>query len=288
MVARALLILAALAGVARAEAAFVWQAPSSCPDVAEVRARIERRLGEPLAARGVFVAIAIEARGYVARIDLGAITAEPEARVLTSAACDELADAVALVIARTAAEHRAPSEVRVEPRAEPPGPWGAGFRLQGVSGIGALPRVGLAGELAAFVRHDELYVELAATRWMPSPRFFHLGAPGRFDVRLDAAALRVGYQSRRLPLRGWVAGEAGVVEGDGVAIHDPEMDPQTWAALGAGFGVGWSMTRHLRLVGTLETLVPLVRARFALSDGSQVFRPDPITVRSGLGLEVGW
>lgn len=285
--ARALVILAAVAGAAHAEAAFVWQAPSGCPNVAEVRARIERRLGEPLAARGVAVAIALEDQRYVARIDLGAITAEHEARVLTSAACDELADAVALVIARTAAEHRAP-EVHAAERVEPPGPWGAGMRVQGVSGIGALPRIGLAGELAGFVRHDEVYVEVAATRWMPSPRFFHLGSPGRVDVRLDAAALRVGYQSRRLPLRGWIAGEAGVVEGDGVAIHDPEMDQRTWAALGAGFGVGWAMTRHLRLVGTLETLVPLVRARFALNDGSQVFRADPITVRSGLGLEVGW
>lgn len=300
---RGLLVWMVLAsGVARGEphteAALVWQAPGGCPDTAEVKARIERRLGLPLerAVHGVAVEIAVENRVFVARIDLRAITVANELRVLSSARCDELADAVAVVIARIAAEQRAAQEVRAPEvvRVERPAPaaraspWGGGVRLQAVSGIGTLPGVGAGGELAAHVRRDAWYAELSAARWMPQSQFLHVGAPGRVDVRLDAAALRVGYQSQRLPLRGYVTGEVGSVIGEGVSLDFSDMGNARWVAVGGGFAVAWGMTPHLRLVGVLETLVPLQRARFRLQDGGVIFRPDPLSVRTGLGFEVGW
>lgn len=285
-------------GEPHAEAALVWQAPGGCPDSAEVVARIEGRLGLPLerAVHGVAVEIAVENRRFVARIDLRAITVANEMRVLSSERCDELADAVAVVIARIAAEQRAADEVRApqavrmeQPApAAPPARWGGGVRLQTISGIGTLPGVGLGGELAGHVRRHEWYAELSAARWMPQSRFLHVGAPGRVDVRLDALALRVGYQSQRLPLRGYVTGEVGSVIGEGVSLDFAEMGNARWVAVGGGFAVAWGMTRHLRLVGVLETLVPLERARFLLQDGGVIFRPDPLAVRSGLGFEVGW
>jgi hypothetical protein len=48
------------------------------------------------------------------------------------------------------------------------------------------------------------------------------------------------------------------------------------------------MASSARLLGLLELVVPVERARFVLRDGSLVFRPDPVTVRCGLGIEVGW
>src|SRR5437879_13641053 len=70
-----LLVLAALAGTARADD-FVWQAPAACPDVDEVRARIEHRLGMPIdgSVHGIEVAIDVEGGQYVARIDPRAVT----------------------------------------------------------------------------------------------------------------------------------------------------------------------------------------------------------------------
>ncbi|MBA3819796.1 MAG: hypothetical protein H0X17_12945, partial [Deltaproteobacteria bacterium] len=50
-------------------AGFVWQAPASCPDADDVRARIDRRLGTPRALHGIAVAIAQEGDGFVARVD---------------------------------------------------------------------------------------------------------------------------------------------------------------------------------------------------------------------------
>ena len=40
----------------------------------------------------------------------------------------------------------------------PPAPeWGGGFRITGLSGIGALPGVNYGGELSGQLRHDELF-----------------------------------------------------------------------------------------------------------------------------------
>src|SRR6185295_13165117 len=72
--------IGAFAPAARAEppsdAALIWQAPDSCPDAGDVRARIERRLGAPVerVVHGVAVDVAVQRDGrearYIARIDL--------------------------------------------------------------------------------------------------------------------------------------------------------------------------------------------------------------------------
>jgi len=301
MIARIGVVAIALAAPAAAEprtdAGLVWQAPVSCPDAADVRARIERRLGGPAdaAVHGIEVAIAPAADGFVARIDLRGVTVENEVRVLTSARCDALTDAVAVVIARIAAERRpiAPAprlqaiELR-EPAVAVPSAWGIGLRAMGVSGVGALPGIGIGGELAGYAWRRALFVELSATRWMRSSSFLADGAPGRVDVRLDVATLRAGWRSQRLPLRGWLGGELGSVQGQGVALSDAQRGNGRWLAIDGGFGVAWAMARHARLVGTIELGIPVASAQFLLRDGGLVYRPDWITARSGIGLEVGW
>ena len=87
-------------------------APAGCPDAASVRARIEQRLGHSIEDMvvGIDVAIAHEHGQFVARIDLGAVTVATDVRTLSSARCDELADAVALIVARVASERPARRE----------------------------------------------------------------------------------------------------------------------------------------------------------------------------------
>jgi hypothetical protein len=48
------------------------------------------------------------------------------------------------------------------------------------------------------------------------------------------------------------------------------------------------MAPLVRMVGVVEVVVPFQRPRFVLRDGTELYRPDPATARSGLGLEVGW
>lgn len=307
MLARAALALLVWLGATAAhaqpstDAGLVWQAPVSCPNIDEVRARIERRLGSSIdrAIHGVAVDVARDGDGggrFVARIDLRAVTVANEIRVLTSARCDELADAVAVVIARIAAENRQVSAERSQPtRIALPAPppvvpdaWGSGLRALGVSGVGALPGIGVGGELAGHVRHRSLFAELAGAMWARSPKVVAQGAPGRVDVSLKLAALRIGWDSEQLPLRAWLSGELGLLEGTGVAFDGSRTGAARWLAAGAEFGVGWPMTEHTRLIGVVELAVPLERARFVLRGGSSVFSPEVATARCGFGLEVGW
>ncbi len=298
------------------DAGLTWRAPAGCPGAGEVRARIERRLGAPLTGvRGVTVEVADRGEGgaprFVARIDLrglrGADAAGAgEVRVLSSARCDELADAVAVVVARLAAELRSPDgpapeaalatgsppvELRVErsspERALSP-PWGADLRVLGVSGIGAQPGVSLGGELAATLRVRSAIVELAGMRWLSSSREPRPYAPGRVDVDLRLAALRFGWGSARLPLRAWLSGELGALRGGEGGSFDPRMGTALWVAVGGGFAVAWPMGPHARLIGTIEAVVPVEEARIVLQDGSELYRSAAAAVRSGLGLEIGW
>jgi hypothetical protein len=307
VVARVALIWLAVASTAYAEprtdAGLVWQAPVSCPDAGEVRARIERRLGMSIdrAVHGIEVDITPDGEGndhgFIARIDLRGVTVANEIRVLTSARCDELTDAVAVIIARIAAEHRQPAaelpgeRARIAVAAPPPvAPrmWGGGIRAHGVSSIGALPRVSLGAELAVNVRRHALFGELAGARWLPSRRLLQEGAPGAVDVSLSILTARFGWGPEDLPLRAWVTGELGSLRGQGIALNQAQIGAATWGGMGAGFAVAWPMTTHTRLVGLVEAVVPVQRARFVLQDGAEIYRPGPATVRCGLGLEVGW
>jgi hypothetical protein len=283
------------------DAALIWQAPGNCPDAAEVRARIERRLGASVGrlARGIQIDVEVSRDGgvprFVARIDLRGVAGRDEVRVLTSARCDELTDAVAVVVARIATEaSQPPAELRADhPSAPSPPPvapraWGAGLRVMGISGIGVVPGVGVAGELAGYLRARSLVVELAGTRWLPSPHFLQPEAPGHVEVSLAAVALRVGWGPEHLPLRAWLEGELGAMDGKGISLDEPRIGHARWIGAGAGFAVAWPMTPHARLVGTIELVVPVQQARFVLQDGSEIYRPGVATARSGLGLEVGW
>jgi len=301
--------IGAPAPAARAEpssdAALIWQAPDSCPDSREVRARIERRLGAPVerVVRGVAVDVAIQRDGrearYVARIDLRGLRGKngradaAEIRELTSARCDELTDAVAVVIARIAAEAGpVAGELRAERAAVPTVPAapqvGAGLRMLGLSGIGAMPGVSVGGEVSGYVRARWLVAELVGMNWLRSASVVHLGAPARVDVSLALATLRLGWGPEHLPLRAWLGGELGALRGAGVALEDPRIGTGRWIAVGTGFAVAWPIFTHARLVGAIEVAVPLSRPRFVLQDGSEVYRPGPAAVRSGLGVEVGW
>lgn len=291
---------------AAAEPGFVWEAPATCPDAAEVRRRIELRLGMPLdgSVHGIEVAIARNGRDFVARIDTRGVTVANQIRTLTSARCDELTDAVAVIIVRLASEWRrverrvavvdreSPLATReiAAPATEPAeaGKWGGGLRMLALSGIGAIPRVGIGGELAGYVRRHDHFAELAGARWAARPRYLVPGAPGRVDVSLDTIALRVGWGPGDMPIRAWLGVEVGMMEGAGMALEDPRVGTGRWIAAGGGFGVGWPMSPRARLVGIFETVVPFERVRFVLAQGGEIYQPAVLSARFAIGLELGW
>jgi hypothetical protein len=297
-------LLAASSAAASADNGFVWAAPEPCPDAADVRARIEQRLGMSVEAtvHGIEVAIAHEAGAFVARIDTRGVTLANQIRTLTSARCDELADAVAVVVARLATEARAQAQAEIARRTtaipvaardaartrREAGPWGGGVRAVAVSGVGVLPGIGIAGELALYGRRHSYFAEVAATRWAKNAKYLASGAPGAVDVSLVAVALRAGWSPPSMYIRAWAIGEVGPMTGEGIALNDPRIGAGRWTAAGAGFGVAWPMWDRARLVGSIEFLAAFERVRFVLADGDEVFRPAAGLARCSLGLEIGW
>ncbi len=291
-----------------------WHAPAGCPDAAGLRARVERRLDRSLDDVAVPIDIDVafvpaRRRGavpgsYVARVDLRGVTVANEVRTLTSRRCSDLADAVAVIVARVAGDVIARRRVAVRdedapavtaarvatrPSAPPPPrTWSLGARISGVSGIGVIPKVGLAAELAITLRRKNTLAELAATRWVTSAAQFHDGAPAKVDVDLDVASARYGWRPALLPLRAWATVEVGKMDGNNLRLPSQQLESGRWVAAGGGFGVAWQMNGWVRLLGSTETMLAIDRVRFTMGDGLVVYAPSPMSFRASVGLEVGW
>ena len=284
---RAMLCVAVMATAAHADVR--WDAPSTCPTAETMRARI----GD-----GLEVRVEITGR-FTAHLVIGA-----EERTLTARRCDDLADAVVLIVARLArAQHRTsavvvvvdepaealPPELEVEmpaadlrrPRVEmmvaevEPARWGMGVRVLGLSGIGAVPEVGLGAEVAGYLRHDDHFVEIATARWQTGGAFRSRSSA---HVDLDVAMLRVGWSPQDLPIRIWGQTELGNMAEEQVG----DATSNQWVALGGGFGVAWPMHPNARLVGAFEAAVPVVRPELG------AYSPSTLTTRVSFGIELGW
>lgn len=285
-----------------ARPSLTWRAPAGCPDAASLRARVEQRLERSLddVVIGIEVDVVLSAGRYVARVDLRAMTVANDVRTLRSKHCSELADAVAVIVTRVASDAIAKQrvavrdeepasiavasvEVPIKPRA-----WTLGARLSGVSGIGVIPKVGLAAELAVTLRRNDMLAEIAGTRWLTSGAQFHDGGPAKVDVDLDVAAMRAGWRPATLPLRAWLSVEVGQMGGSNIRLPSQQLESGRWIAAGGGFGVAWQMTPWLRLLGSNETMLAIDRVRFTLGDGIAVYAPSPMSFRASVGLEVGW
>ena len=296
----ALMIAEASASAQPSELA--WQAPASCPDAASVRARIEQRLGRSLDDYQVGISVDVAPAGgrYIAHVDLRATTLANDVRTLTSTRCDDLANAVAVIVARVANEiARHPPRVALRDEATSlaieapaalaaPRSWSIGVRLSAISGVGILPDVGLGGELAGYVRRHAALAEVATTRWRHSTQHLTGGGPAHVDVGLDVVALRGGWRPEDLPIRAWAAAEVGRMDGSGVGLANAQVGSGRWFAGGAGFGVAWPMAPWVRLVGMTEVVLAFERVRFRLDDGAVVYYPAPMSARASVGLEVGW
>ncbi|HTL34927.1 MAG TPA: hypothetical protein VL326_17480 [Kofleriaceae bacterium] len=173
-------------------------------------------------------------------------------------------------------------------------PWGFGVRATGLSGIGALPGVNYGGELAANLRHQELFAELAIARWKPEHTYVVTESPEHVELGLNCWTVRAGWAGMKMPLRAWVLTEVGELASakqmPGVVprmmMGSTPMD-RRWKAVGAGFGVAWPMNDTARLFGMVEFAVPVNRDDVQL-DGYGTYEPDPLAARSSVGLELGW
>jgi hypothetical protein len=289
-------IVAVVAAPHVARADLSWRAPDECPNAADVRARIEHRLGDGVqsarAASGASIDASIDVErdgaGFVATIDT---RDDAGRRTIVAAACDELADAVAVIVARDALDSPArdanalPAPVPAPPRARW---WHVGVRVATIAGVCVVPNVGVAGEVAAFARVGPASLELGAARWLGNGVEVDRGTVQHFDVRLAAATARLGAGPASLPLRGWLVGELGTMVGTTTGMDGRRDGAGRWLAVGMGFGATWRTGPAIAIVTAAEAIDALARPSFQLADTTPIYAPPRLSARGWVGIEVAW
>ena len=273
----------------------VWSAPPECPDAAAVRARIEQRAGTTIEALTVG-AIEISVR-HTGDEMIAAVTVDGDLRELRSASCDELADAVAMIVARVARVRVARREDPVEAAVvtappvsidvAPSSPWSAGARVATTSAVGVLPGVAVGGELGVFVRRGSIAGELGYARWRAGSAH-DLMYGDDVAIGLGAGVARLGWRFSSVPIGAWVVGELGSMTGTGAIWDDGRAASARWCAAGVGTGAHWMLGRRVELRATAEALDAVVRPRFELGDQLTVYEPARISTRVSVAVEVGW
>ncbi len=300
--ARLAVTVAALAISSRASAEPMrWDAPAGCPDAAGERDRIERRRGESLDAvdlDAMGAAIEHTADGYAAELALPS----GEIRRLRAATCDEVAEAIAVIVARVAVAKRAP-EVAVVPPGEAANDlvavpavvpeqrhrraWTFGARLSTLGTVGVVPGVGFGAELVASLHRKNGFAELGGARWLDGSEQLD-GVVERVTIAYVSATARIGWQWTSLPLRAWAVTELGSMQGTGMSAVGQRKGSSAWLGTGAGVAGLWHASPTVAVVGSVEALAALERARFQLADGTEVYQPSPVAARAALGVELAW
>ena len=288
---RSVLVVTVICSTATAAPHVGWQAPVGCPDSKVLLAAIAHRLDVPIDRVELAADVTIETTpdGFVAHVHGDAT----ETRELASASCSELTDAVAVIVARAATERVAvvePSEPSVAavvpaPAAAPSASvWNLGARVSGLAGIGNLPNLGVAGEIAVIGIRGPFAIELAGSHWLSGST--NVAADASVNIGVDALALRVGWRGARL--RGWLDGEIGRVHAEGVGLVDAMRGAERWTAIGGGVGYAVPLAPHILAVAAGEVELTTNGVSITLSDGNMVYETPVIAIRGRLGLEVTW
>lgn len=296
-----------------------WDAPAECPSEAEVVARTEGLLGQPLAdyertldvrAEVEHASTPAESRWRV-RLVLG-----ERVRELEAGECETLADAVALIVAGTidptALDHGDEPEPTPEPAPElapalepAPAPEPAPepsppveapkpahvsglIRLGGGLLLGPLP--GLAGTPSLSVGLDLRALRIAMSgSWALSRPARYAAEPGvGVEVSLGWATLHLcGVpQLAVIELPICVGIRAGGMRGRAVGIERPGIETLPWLAFEAGAGVVWTNALGLGPFVEVAAVVPALRPGFAVDGAGVLHRADPVGVRVIAGLEL--
>lgn len=292
--------LACLAAPAEARAAdFEWTAPPACPSRESVLDAVTRALGSSTTADvGALRARAVvESTGSGFRVRLSTPSGE---RALDADTCDQLAEAVALILAlaiepaRGAApkeERVAPAEVARDARSERPvGSAGRAPLLALGAGqladVGTLPGAAIGAEIFAGIRVPPLRVEVAGAFWAPQRESVGSSNAGGELTLLSGVA-----HGCLLPVLGRF--ELGGCIGAGVdSMSATAFGPivasrgsGAWAVVAGEARVGVSLLPWLALHAGLGLHVPVTRPSFVIEGVGQVHRPAPVSGRQAVTLE---
>jgi hypothetical protein len=292
----AIALSATSASAGAPDVALRWVAPSACPAEAEVRAAVERLVGQPLGGgQGAKIQVRIVAAPareapWAATISVTR-PGEGEARErrIEASTCAELADAAAVAVA-----------LSLEPPAAPPPPprpgkppaapirLRPGLRIAMGLEIAALPRPAPGLSVAGLLLFGKSRVEIAGAAWLPQRTDAQGGAGARLTLIAATARYCRAFVERALSFSGCATFEAGAIGGSGFGLARSASGFAPWVAPGLGVMGGYALSRRLAITLALDGVVPVTRAAFSLEGVGVVHRTPPLSGRALLGLEARW
>jgi hypothetical protein len=302
-----------------------WAAPETCPEAAEVEARLAALLGGPPAPGDVRIDATIERDDAgVHRLKVAVESASGSTRhELSSPRCEELADAVALVAAvaldplSTVAGTAPPPSPQPKPEPEPepaeptpvPVPTPStkdddqppsgkpparrqklqvGLRPELALDFGPLPRVAVGGGFALALLGRRWRIELGPVLLAARQAAASSVPEATAEVSLVAGRAR-GCAALGVAIVEFplCAGlEIGALRGRGTGTTlEARRDAALWVAGVGGPGIAVVPRRFIAVVAGIDIVVPFYRPAFDIG-GELVHRARPVGLRAILGVEV--
>ena len=331
--AAALLFVTSMARAASSDAqsnlSFAWSAPAPCPAKTEVLARAERLIGHPVARASL--AAPVELVATVAplsdaswQLEVVSGSQGESKRLVTAGSCDELGDAMALLIAlsidpdyatRTtspqanAAFGDVTSASSAEPAASlPPAPKSAA--------VVAPARAALRDEIPSPRAREPVHLALGALGAIALGRLPGVAPGGAVHAALTrdrlVFALELGlFPARRVVketvsadlsfatlggsfgyalfddlLTPYAGLEIAVLRGVGRQVDQRESHNVWLLGVDAGLRVSYPVQRQLRLLAGAQLSILAEQARFYVQPNTDIFRPTRLGAQFGLGAEL--
>jgi hypothetical protein len=287
-----------------------WSAPRECPTQATVwaatRAMI-KRLTREVEEHPVRVQV------RVWRVREGVwnalIQSEGEGvggeRTLTGARCTDVARAVELVLALTLSADGNLEPPPPEPEPPPPPPpepppaarplpppkslapfVHPALGLAALGGNGAVPGLGVAGQLRALLAFEHASVELRADGFLP--RSIHVADKGRARFYAGDVGLAGCYgqaRERRIGAQGCGGGELSWARGRSTHIREPGSVSGLWARVFVEAAARVALPAGVMLRLSVEGSRGFATPRFAIHGPGRVYEPAAYALRIGLGAE---
>ena len=288
------------------EEQFTWQVTSR---VAEVRAPRDDEIPRVFAAR-----IELTPEGAIGRLTITEPSGEESSRLVESENCEDLVEALALVVALAIDPHASlqspkpppepPPEPLPEPEPPPPPPapppqppaepveWQAEVLVHAILAAGLAPgplpgaRIGAGfGTTSPGWLLPSVRVSVALTT---ERTFVEEAGSASFRwtaLSLEACPLQVPLLPRVVSVRPCAVGEWGWVQATGAEIVDSRSVSARWLAAGGLASLGVSPGRLLRFEARASAISPITRDRFFL--GTELaHRHPPFAWRTEIGFGV--
>jgi hypothetical protein len=165
---------------------------------------------------------------------------------------------------------------------------GFALRVSGGVGVGTLPGVMGAFELAAAARLRRVSIELGVRAGLPRTEVYPGPPSAGVELQLITASPRLCVALLEGPLEVplCAAGEVGLTRARSIGVPRAAPHDRLWAALGLALGVRVPVAGELWVLAEVQALVALTRASYRVLGMLPLYASDPFAGRAMLGLEL--